>query len=506
MRWPPHAALWELQRAHAHGQRHVLPGRATRVKGGQHALPGCDTRGEGSRRRGQHRRRRRLTVGAGGSRLALGGVGVGSARPQVGPVGNQGHAARDDELGGDEAVDEHAQHEHEPDLVKRGRVPDEQRAEGQRHDDSRGADDAARVLQRVDDGLLGAGAAVVLLDDTLHEEDVVVEAQADHDGEGDARAHPEEVAARRLQRRPAEALQQAELVDGDGGAEDEAEHPHEADHRAQRHEGGAEGGSQHEADDAQRDADHPRQRGEGVGRAVHLLGGHPGQVEAAQLHGGGPVAARPLAARIRRLRLEARRRGARHRTAHRAHPRLPLGGEGVDVDGHTHLGRAKRRVAVLLDDAVLRLGYVPVERRQQRGIDLGDLLPELVELAQQPAGALAADRHHEAREGGGRHRVVPAVGGEVGRHVGGHALQRVAHGVEPRRLGGVGAGGGADEQRRGEDAAHSELLLQRDERGGRGVAHRHHGQQALDVIDAHHRHGARRRRAHGEQKDGHRPP
>ena len=40
-------ALWELQRAHAHGQRHVLPGRATRDKGGQHALPGCATRGTG---------------------------------------------------------------------------------------------------------------------------------------------------------------------------------------------------------------------------------------------------------------------------------------------------------------------------------------------------------------------------------------------------------------------------------------------------------------------------
>ena len=35
----------------------------------------------------------------------------------------------------------------------------------------------------------------------------------------------EEVAARRLQRRPAEGLQQAELVDGDGRAEDEAQHP-----------------------------------------------------------------------------------------------------------------------------------------------------------------------------------------------------------------------------------------------------------------------------------------
>eukprot|EP00964_Phaeocystis_antarctica_P162420 scaffold136691_cov316-Phaeocystis_antarctica.AAC.1 len=42
----------------------------------------------------------RLAVGAGGLRLALGGgVGVqGSARPQVGAVGDEGHAARDDEL------------------------------------------------------------------------------------------------------------------------------------------------------------------------------------------------------------------------------------------------------------------------------------------------------------------------------------------------------------------------------------------------------------------------
>ena len=61
----------------------------------------------------------RLAVGAGGLRLALGGgVGVqGSARPQVGSVGDEGHAARDDELGGDEAVDEHAEHEQEADLV-----------------------------------------------------------------------------------------------------------------------------------------------------------------------------------------------------------------------------------------------------------------------------------------------------------------------------------------------------------------------------------------------------
>ena len=36
-----------------------------------------------------------------------------AARPQVGPVGDEGHAARDDELGGDEAVDEHAEHEQE---------------------------------------------------------------------------------------------------------------------------------------------------------------------------------------------------------------------------------------------------------------------------------------------------------------------------------------------------------------------------------------------------------
>eukprot|EP00964_Phaeocystis_antarctica_P016838 scaffold9275_cov75-Phaeocystis_antarctica.AAC.1 len=98
----------------------------------------------------------RLAVGAGGLWLALGGgVGVqGSARPEVSSVGDEGHAARDDELGRDEAVDEHAQHEDEPDLVERGRVPDEQRAEGQRHDDSRGADGAARVLEGVDDGLL----------------------------------------------------------------------------------------------------------------------------------------------------------------------------------------------------------------------------------------------------------------------------------------------------------------------------------------------------------------
>ena len=151
-------------------------------------------------------------------------------RPEIAVAGHESHRAGDDDLGRDETIEQHAHAQHVSNLVERWGIAEHKRAKGDEHDEARHADDVARLLEALDYGRLAVMPLIVELGDRLHEEDVVVEAQADDDREGDARRHPEEAAAHWLQTSPAQAIEPAVLVNADRRAERDDEHPDEAEH------------------------------------------------------------------------------------------------------------------------------------------------------------------------------------------------------------------------------------------------------------------------------------
>jgi len=75
------------------------------------------------------------------------------ARPKIGIARQKRHSTGDDDLGRDEAVNQHAHNQQIPDLVERGGDADEERTESERHDDAREADDVAGRVERHDNGI-----------------------------------------------------------------------------------------------------------------------------------------------------------------------------------------------------------------------------------------------------------------------------------------------------------------------------------------------------------------
>ena len=68
-----------------------------------------------------------------------------SPRPKVGVARNKRHQGGDSYFGGDEAVNQHANAQHETHLVENRRRRDEERAKGEEHDDASRRDDCARL-------------------------------------------------------------------------------------------------------------------------------------------------------------------------------------------------------------------------------------------------------------------------------------------------------------------------------------------------------------------------
>eukprot|EP00967_Tisochrysis_lutea_P020610 scaffold23380_cov29-Tisochrysis_lutea.AAC.2 len=83
----------------------------------------------------------------------------------------------------------------------------------------------------------------------------------------------------------APCFEHARLVDEYRHAKGDDKHPNQAEHGANRHEERPEREAEDAHDDDERRADDTRQRGEGGRRAIHLLLGHPGEVNLAHHDG-----------------------------------------------------------------------------------------------------------------------------------------------------------------------------------------------------------------------------
>eukprot|EP00965_Chrysotila_dentata_P000325 10667-Pleurochrysis_carterae.AAC.1 len=116
------------------------------------------------------------------------------------------HDGRQQQRAHDEGVEQHGEDEHGGKLVEGDGGRQQQPGEGDGHDDPGGGDDVARRDEACGDGVGIGGARRPFLVDAREEENVVVEAEADHACKRDDGREP-----RDAERRAAEAAKMRPL-------------------------------------------------------------------------------------------------------------------------------------------------------------------------------------------------------------------------------------------------------------------------------------------------------